>query len=161
MSPALPPSPPRSPPPAPLAITDHSDPEWRRGDPWRGMGPQDWSSPKQLLARKARKNSHPRPGSAVRCHSITSSIRSEPGAGPKALQGHEATGGEDRVNAECCRPWAATQLSPAVRAGKGLLSHNQLSKGILASGKRSPGAKRSKFLSAPSAPGHPQNPRAC
>ena len=52
---------------------------------------------------------------------------------------------------------AAAQPSLAVRAEEGFFPDNPIYKGILAPGKRSLRAERSKFLSAPSAARHPQN----
>ena len=137
-----------------LVITDRSDLDWRGGKPGKGSEPWDWLSPQELPAKEERP---PQAGlgSALSVTIVPLPSGSGRGASPRTLPGdsREGKGGPVLMGAVS---HAATQPSPAVRAGKGFFPNNQIYKGILAPGKGSPRAERSTFLSAPSAARHPQ-----
>lgn len=100
-------------------------------------------------------------GSAVRCHSLPSSIQIRTWGKSQSPPGTREQGGGKGLMLTELSPTAATPSSALQQEQAKLFSHNQLYKGILVPGKRSPRAERSKFLSASSAARHPQNLCPC
>lgn len=102
-----------TPPPVPLVITDHSDPEWRGGENYGTH-----SLPSSCLPRAPAGKSGT-PGQAMRCHSLPSSIQIRTWGTSQSPPGTREQGGGKALNADrVVSHGSHPQLSPAARAGK-------------------------------------------